>query len=87
MGILAWIIIGLIAGWLTGLVMRSRGYTIIGDIIIGIVGGMLGGFLASFLLRIPNPLTGINISSVVIAFLGSVLLVALVRALPGGSPI
>ena len=87
MGILAWIIVGLIAGWLTGLVMKGSGYGIIGDIIIGIVGGLLGGFLASLLFEIPDPMSGINITSLVVAFLGSVILVALIRALPGRSPV
>ncbi len=87
MGILAWIIVGLIAGWLTGLVMKGSGYGIIGDIIIGIVGGLLGGFLASLLFGIPDPTTGINVGSIVVAFLGAVVLVALIRALPGRSPV
>ena len=87
MGILAWIIVGLIAGWLTGLVMKGSGYGIIGDIIIGIVGGLLGGFLASLLFEMPDPMSGINITSLVVAFLGSVILVALIRALPGRSPV
>jgi uncharacterized membrane protein YeaQ/YmgE (transglycosylase-associated protein family) len=87
MGIIAWIVVGLIAGWLTGLVMKGSGYGIIGDIIIGIVGGLLGGFLASLLFGVENPTSGINVVSIIVAFLGSVILVALIRALPGRSPV
>jgi uncharacterized membrane protein YeaQ/YmgE (transglycosylase-associated protein family) len=81
-GILSWIVVGLIAGWLAGLVMHS-GFGIIGDIIIGIVGGLLGGFIASVLFNIPNPVNGINITSIVIAFIGAVVLAAILRAVRG----
>ncbi len=83
MGLLAWIIVGLIAGWLAGLVMRGGGYGVLGDIILGIVGGLIGGFLASAIFGIANPVNGINITSIIIAFLGAVILVAIVRALSG----
>jgi uncharacterized membrane protein YeaQ/YmgE (transglycosylase-associated protein family) len=82
MGILIWIIVGLIAGWLAGLVMKGGGYGIIGDIIIGIVGGLLGGFLADALFGIENAVNGINLLSIATAFLGAVLLIAVLRALP-----
>jgi uncharacterized membrane protein YeaQ/YmgE (transglycosylase-associated protein family) len=83
MGILAWIIVGLVAGWLAGLVMKGSGYGVLGDIILGIVGAVIGGFLASALFGIPDAVNGINITSIVIAFLGAVILVAIVRALSG----
>ncbi len=80
MGILSWIIVGLIAGWLAGMVMKGGGYGIVGDIIIGIVGGLIGGFLASALFGIPNPVNGIDIISIVVAFIGAVILIAILRA-------
>lgn len=83
MGILSWIIVGLIAGWLAGLVMRGGGYGVLGDIIIGIVGALVGGFLASALFNIPNPLSGINLTSIFIAFLGAVIMIAILRMLGG----
>ena len=79
MGILAWIIVGLIAGWLAGLVMRGGGYGILGDIILGIIGAIVGGFLAGALFNIPDPLTGIDAPTLIIAFLGAVVTVAIVR--------
>jgi uncharacterized membrane protein YeaQ/YmgE (transglycosylase-associated protein family) len=83
MGILSWIIVGLIAGWLAGLVMRGGGYGVIGDIILGIVGALIGGFLASALFGIPNAVNGFNLTSILIAFIGAVVLVAIVRAVSG----
>ncbi len=80
MGILAWIIVGLIAGWLAGMVMRGGGYGIVGDIIVGIVGALIGGFLASALFGIPTPVNGINVESIIVAFIGAVILVAIIRA-------
>lgn len=83
MGILAWIIVGLIAGWLAGELMRGGGYGLVGDIIVGIVGALIGGFLASALFGIANPLSGINIGSILVAFLGAVVLIAILRAVRG----
>lgn len=80
MGILAWIIVGLIAGWLAGLVMKGGGYGVIGDIIIGIIGALIGGFLASAIFGVANPVNGLNIPSIVVAFIGAVILVAILRA-------
>ncbi len=87
MGILAWIVVGIIAGWLAGAVMKGRGYGIVGDMLLGIVGAIVGGFLAGALFGVPNPISGINVTTLVVAFLGAVIVVALVRALPGRSPV
>lgn len=87
MSILAWIVVGLIAGWLAGMVMKGGGYGVVGDIIIGIVGGLLGGFLATVIFGMGDAVNGINILSIVTAFIGSVILIALVRVLPGRSPV
>lgn len=86
MSILAWIVVGLIAGWLAGMVMKGGGYGVVGDIIIGIVGGLLGGFLASVVLG-GDTVNGINLISIVTAFVGAVILIAIVRAIPGRSPV
>ena len=71
MGILAWIVVGLIAGWLASQVMRGGGYGLIGDIIVGIVGALIGGFLAANLLNMPNAVNGINVTSILVAFVGA----------------
>ena len=83
MGILAWIVVGLVAGVMAGLVMRGGGYGIVGDIIIGMVGAVLGGFLAGTLLNIPDAMTGINVTSIFVAFIGSVILIMLLRLVSG----
>jgi uncharacterized membrane protein YeaQ/YmgE (transglycosylase-associated protein family) len=84
MGILSWIVVGLIAGWLAGQVMRGGGYGLIGDVIVGVVGGLLGGWIASSLLHIGAGVNGINLESIVVAFLGAVVLLVLLRVLGGG---
>lgn len=83
MGILSWIIVGLIAGWLAGLVVRGGGYGVLGDIILGIVGALIGGFIASAVFNIPDPVNGINITSIIVAFIGAVIVIWLLRALGG----
>ena len=83
MGILAWLVVGLIAGWLASMVMRGGGYGLIGDIIVGIVGALIGGFLASTLLKIPDAMTGINLTSILVAFIGAVILIAILRLFSG----
>ena len=83
MGVLSWIVVGLIAGWLAGQVMRGGGYGLIGDIVVGVIGGLLGGFIASYFFQVGDPMSGINLPSIVIAFLGAVLLLFLLRLVGG----
>lgn len=83
MGILSWIVVGLIAGWLAGLVMKGRGYGCIGDIIVGVVGGLLGGWLASYLFHLTDAVNGINVESIVVAFIGAVVLLIILRLVSG----
>ena len=87
MGIIAWIVVGLIAGWLAGVVMRGGGFGVVGDIIVGILGALIGGFLASAVFGQADAVNGINLMSILVAFLGAVVLVAILRALPGRSPV
>ena len=86
MGILSWIVVGLIAGWLAGMVMRGSGYGVIGNIVVGIVGALLGGYLSTLLFD-GTSVSGINLQSLLIATLGSIVLIFLVRLLPGRSPV
>jgi uncharacterized membrane protein YeaQ/YmgE (transglycosylase-associated protein family) len=70
-----WIISGVVAGWLTGQMMRGRGYGLIGDLVIGLLGGMVGGWLFGALeLAARN-----TVGEIVMAFVGGAVLVALVR--------
>jgi uncharacterized membrane protein YeaQ/YmgE (transglycosylase-associated protein family) len=83
MTILSWIIVGLIAGFLAGQVMRGGGYGVIGDIIVGILGGLLGGWVGTNLLHIDVGVSGINLESILIAFAGAVLLIVILRMIGG----
>jgi uncharacterized membrane protein YeaQ/YmgE (transglycosylase-associated protein family) len=57
-GVIAWLIVGLIAGWLAGKVMRGHGYGIIGDIVVGLIGAFIEGFLFSFFFAGAKPSKG-----------------------------
>jgi uncharacterized membrane protein YeaQ/YmgE (transglycosylase-associated protein family) len=78
MSIIAWILLGLVAGWLAGQFMRGSGYGIVGDIVLGVIGAVVGGFLSGALLGVD--VTGFNIPSIIIAFVGAVIVIAISRA-------
>jgi uncharacterized membrane protein YeaQ/YmgE (transglycosylase-associated protein family) len=80
MSLLAWIVVGLIAGWLASQVVASR-FGIIGDTVIGMVGALVGGFL--FEQFGSTGTTGLNIWSLFVAFVGAVVLLVLIRAFSG----
>ena len=78
--LLIWIIVGAIAGWLASLVMRTNHQQgLLQDIIIGIIGGFIGGFVLNAL-NIGGGVSGLNIASVLTAFFGAVILLAIIRA-------
>ena len=79
--ILVWIIIGGVAGLLASLLVRGTGLGLVGDIVVGIVGGFLGGFIFN-LLGLAG-VTGFNLYSVVVAFVGAVVLLVIARLLFG----
>jgi len=83
-GLLAWLIVGAVAGFLAGQVMKGGGYGLVGDIVMGIIGAFVGGFVAS-LLGLGGSM-GI-IGTTVVAFIGACIFIAIVRALPGRSPV
>ena len=83
MDILSWVIVGLIAGFLAGQVMKGGGYGLIGDIIVGILGGLLGGWIGTRFLNIDGGVSGINLESILIAFAGAVLLILVLRMIGG----
>jgi len=83
-GLIAWLIVGLVAGWLAGQFMKGGGYGLVGDIVMGVVGAFVGGLLFSFLM--PGSSVGL-LGSIVVAFIGAVVLILAIRALPGRSPV
>jgi uncharacterized membrane protein YeaQ/YmgE (transglycosylase-associated protein family) len=76
MGLLAWIVVGLIAGWLAGQVMKGGGYGVVVDIILGILGGLLGGWPFGQMGIWP---TGGMVGSIIVALIGAVILVGITR--------
>jgi uncharacterized membrane protein YeaQ/YmgE (transglycosylase-associated protein family) len=84
MGLLAWLVIGAIAGWLASVVMKTnRRQGLLMDIIVGIVGALIGGFL--FNQFGAAGVTGFNIWSLFVAFTGAIVLLGLLRLVNGGT--
>jgi len=74
--LVVWILIGVVAGWLAGLIVKGRGFGLLGDILIGIIGAVVGGWLSTML--------GIHIgaglvSSVITATAGAVIVTLILR--------
>jgi uncharacterized membrane protein YeaQ/YmgE (transglycosylase-associated protein family) len=84
MSIVSWIVLGIVAGWIAGMIMKGRGYGIVGNMIVGILGAVIGGFLGSALLG--WDVTGFNIGSIALATAGAVALILVLRAIPGAQP-
>ena len=86
MSIIGWIVLGAIAGYLAGFIVRGdEGLGIIGHVVLGIVGALVGGFLAGVLFN-SDPINGaLDISSIVVATLGAIITVVVVNALTGTS--
>lgn len=83
MGIIAWIIVGLVAGWLAGQIMKGSGYGLIGDLVLGLVGAVVGGWLVSVVAPSAEP-TGL-LGSIIVATIGAVVLIFIARAFRGRS--
>lgn len=81
-GIIAWIIIGALAGWITGKLMKGSGFGFLMDMVVGLVGALIGGFISSHL-----GLGGVGehglIVSILIAVVGAVILTWLLRLVTG----
>ena len=79
-GLLVWIIVGLVAGFLASRFVKGGGYGLIGDLIIGLIGAVVGGLLLGFFVHTTVGLLG----SIVVAFIGAVVLLFIVRRVMGG---
>ena len=77
MGIFATLVVGLIAGWLASLVMKTK-TSIWMDLLMGIIGGFVGGWLSSLLLG-GNLMSGINFTSIIVALIGAIVVIAIYR--------
>ncbi|QEL17681.1 GlsB/YeaQ/YmgE family stress response membrane protein [Limnoglobus roseus] len=81
-GIIAWVIVGLVAGFLAGRVMKGEGFGLIGDLAMGLIGALVGGFLFGFIVQAEAGL----VESTLVAFLGASTLIAIVRYFRGTKP-
>ena len=80
-GIIWWVIVGLIAGFLTGKIMKGSGFGALMDIVVGIVGAVIGGFIMSHIFGAAA--SGGLIYSIIVAVVGAVLLTFLLRLISG----
>jgi len=76
--VLIWLLlVGLVAGWLAGKIMKGSGYGVIGDIVLGVIGAVVGGFL----FRLVGIAAYGTLGAIIVATIGAIALVALARAL------
>ncbi len=84
MGIIGWIILGGIAGWIASIVMKTNeDQGLLGNIVVGIIGGLIGGFV--FNLIGGEGVNGFNIYSLIVAVIGAIILLAIFRLVGGGN--
>ena len=86
MSIIAWVVVGAIAGYLAGFIVKGdERYGVIGHIVLGIIGALVGGFVAGLLTGGNDFTTGINITTIVVATIGAVVAVVAFNAITGRS--
>lgn len=81
MGIIAWVVLGAIAGYITNLIMGGK-EGVIATIVLGIVGAVVGGWLGGTVLKVAD-VTGVNIESIIVSVIGAVIVVAVYRLVMG----
>lgn len=82
MGLIATIVVGLIAGWLASIIMKTR-TSLLTELILGVVGSIVGGWVASLITGL-DMITGINITSILVALLGAIIVIVVYRFLRKG---
>ena len=87
MGIISWLVVGAIAGYLAGMLVKGdESLGVIGHIVLGIIGALVGGFLAGILIPGGGDFTtGINITTIVVATIGAVIAVVVYNAIRGNT--
>lgn len=78
--IIVWLIVGAIAGWLAGIVMKSR-QGLITNIILGIIGSFVGGFVLTLIPGVQSVETGLSLGHILTAMIGAIVVIAVVRLL------
>ena len=79
MSIIAWLVVGLIAGWIGSMIVNRRGDGLVMDIVLGVIGAIVGGFLFQTFGRIG--VTGINLYSIGVAVIGAVVVLLIYHAI------
>jgi len=79
MGLIATIIVGLIAGWLASSLMKAK-TGLVTDLVLGVVGSIVGGWISSLLLGI-DLVSGVNITSILVALVGAIVVIVIYRAI------
>ncbi|NLE45669.1 MAG: GlsB/YeaQ/YmgE family stress response membrane protein [Chloroflexi bacterium] len=82
MGLIATIVVGLIAGLLASWIMKAKTGVLI-DLILGVVGGFLGGWITSLIMGV-NLMSGINVTSIIVALAGAIAVIAIYRLIKRG---
>ena len=80
MSIIAWLVVGFLAGWIANMVMSSGAGGLLADLLVGVVGALAGGFIMGVVTG-RDYLTGINIESILVAIVGAIVVIAAYRAL------
>ena len=84
MGILSWIIMGGLAGWVASIIMKKNVQMgVLANVIVGIIGAFIGGFLMNFL--VGWDITGFNLKSFLVALLGSIVLLGVINLFKRGT--
>jgi len=78
MALLGCFVLGTISGWLIGQVMKGRSMELLAGIILGVAGGLVGSWLAGLLFKVPNVVNSINMISLVVSFIGAIVLILIV---------
>lgn len=79
MGIIAWLVVGGIAGWLADEFVGGDSVGILGNIVIGILGALVGGWAAGRFFGVENAISGFNLTTLVVAFLGAAVVLIIVN--------
>lgn len=82
MGLIATIVVGLIAGWLASIIMKTNTSLLV-ELILGVVGAIVGGWIGSLLVGV-DLITGINLTSILVALLGAILVIVIYRFIRRG---
>jgi len=77
-GIISWIVLGAVAGFIANLIVHGK-EGVIATVILGIVGGLVGGFLAGTVLGQKDVMTGVHVESIIVAVIGALIVVAVYR--------